>query len=73
MKTVGVNKGLQKEVDEGRAASIAEAALLRNKKKYGNLTEEEKQHEIMREKIKAQKATEKILLAREKKMPMNQF
>lgn len=53
MKNVGVNKALQKEVDEGRAASITEAALLRSKKKYGNLTEEERQHEIMREKIKA--------------------
>ena len=71
MKNVGVNKVLQKEVDEGRADTIAEAALLRNKEKYGNLTVEEIQHERTRLKIKAQKITEKILLARDKKKPMN--
>ena len=73
MKNVGVNKALQKEVDEGRADTIAEAALLKNKQKYGILTVEERQHEVMREKIKAKKATEKILKARESKIPMNQF
>ena len=72
-RNVGVNKGLQTAVDEGRAGTIAEAALLRTKQKYGNLTEEERQHEVMREKIKAQKATDKILLARDRKLPMNQF
>ena len=53
MKNVGVNKVLQIEVDEGRAETIAEAALLRNKEKYGNLTVEEIQHERTRLKIKA--------------------